>query len=144
MLLTAPFRCSKALQFCVSVETQSRVSCITCGDVDGLADQADAGVVASHHCDGVLLPARQVREITVGVGAVTFSVVAQAAPSIDGIRCGTTGSVPCDPGDTGLAVHSCCEVGGNTRGWWREREVYTSWSIFTLHYCYFYLSKQSE
>lgn len=94
----------------------------TCGGSDGLAGQTDAGVMASHHRNAVVLPTRQVREVTVGVSAVTFSVVAEIAPSEHGIRCGTTCCVPCDHSDTSVAVHSCCEVGGNTRRWWRERE----------------------
>lgn len=94
---------------------------ITCCGIDGLAHQTDAGVMASQHRNGVVLPTRQVTEITVGISAVALSVVAEAAPGIDSIRCGTTRCVPRDHSDTSLAVHSCCEVGGNTRSWWRER-----------------------
>lgn len=79
--------------------------------------------MAGLHCDGVVLPTRQVEEVTVGVGAVALGVVAQIAPSVDGVRRGTECRVPHNPGDTGLAVHLCHEVGGNTWGWWEEREA---------------------
>lgn len=94
----------------------------TCANADGLADQTDAGVVTSQHRYSVDLPTRQAKEITVGVSAVTRSVVAETAPSKDGVRFGTTCRVPRHAGDASLTVHSPCDVGGNTRSWWRQRE----------------------
>lgn len=93
---------------------------VTCGGSDGLADQTDAGAVTGHHCDVVVLATRQVGESTVGVRAVTFGVVAEAAPGVGGVRCGAARRVPRDRGDAGLAVRSRCEEGGNTRSWRRR------------------------
>ncbi len=77
--------------------------------------------MASDHRYIVVLPTRQVREITVGVTVVAFSIVAETALSIHSIRCGTLCCIPCNHSDTGVAVHLGCEVGGNTWSWWRER-----------------------
>lgn len=114
---------------------------ITCANADGLADQTDAGVMSSQHRNVVDLPTRQAKEITVGVSSVTCSVVAETAPSKDGVRFGTTCRVPCNAGDAGLAVHSCCDVGGNTRSWWRQREtgMYVAGCIYTYIHAYIHI-----
>lgn len=133
----------KAVSFnsdsCATVNQLTCFCFITCGGVDGLADQTDAGGTASHHCYGVVLPTLQVKEITVGVSGIAFSVVAQIAPSINSISCGTTCWVPCNHSDSCLAVHLCREVGGNTRSWWRERDgdMWQSHSQFSLVNCKF-------
>lgn len=129
---------------------------ITCSGSEGVADQTDAGVVTSHHCDVVVLTACQVGEITVGVNAVTFSIVAETALSVDCIRCGAACAVPGDHSDTGLAVHSCCDVGGDTWSWWRRQRIkyvagsqcqfsfhsfvyYKWWNITNYIYCVYLL-----
>lgn len=77
--------------------------------------------MAGQHRDVVVLSACQVWEITVGVIAVTLSIVAEASPGVHRVRRGIAGRVPGDHSDASLAVHLCCEVGGNTGCWWRER-----------------------
>lgn len=79
--------------------------------------------MAGQHCDVVILSTRQVWEITVGVIAVTLSVVAEASPGVHRVRRGIAGRVPGDDSDASLAVHLCREVGGNTGCWWRKRHV---------------------
>lgn len=96
-----------------------RLYFITCGGLDSLAGHADTGVMESHYCDVVVLSTGQVKEVTVGVGVVTLSIVAQTAPSIDSVRCGTQRRIPCDCSDAGVAVHPCCDVCGNAWSWWR-------------------------
>lgn len=90
---------------------------ITCGGNNGVADQTDTGVMASDHCDVVVLPARQVREIAVRVGVVTVGVVAKTSASIDGVQRGAESCVPRNHGDVVVTVHSCREVGGDAWGW---------------------------
>lgn len=102
--------------------TQSHTShhiCVlfTCRGSDGLAHQADAGAVASQHGDVVVLPARQVGEVAVGVIAVALGVVAEASPGVHRVSCGAARRVPGDHGDSGLAVDSRGEVSGNARRW---------------------------
>lgn len=74
--------------------------------------------MASQHGNSVVLATCQIRVITVGVGAVTFIIVAEAAPGVHGIGCGPTCRIPCYHGDTRVTVHSCREVRGNTWSWW--------------------------
>lgn len=112
---------SYVVRICTHLHTKSHTtSCFlrTCGGDDGLAHQADAGTVASQHGDVVVLPARQVGEVAVGVVAVALCVVAEASPGVHCVRCGTTRRVPGDHGDSGLAVDSCGEVSGNAGRWW--------------------------
>lgn len=82
--------------------------------------------MTSQHADGVVLATGQVREVAVGVGAVAFIVVAEAAPGVHSVERGTPGRVPCYHGDTRLTVHSCREVGGNTWSWCTEVEYFSS------------------
>lgn len=125
---------------------------ITCCSVDGLAHHTSAGVTTSQDGNGIVLPTRQVTEITVGVSAVALSVVTETAPGIDSIRCGATCRVPCNHSDASLAVHLCCKVGGNTRSLWRERAPFSSvywatitaciaqaWGILSIYFTYFIL-----
>lgn len=80
----------------------------------------------SQHGNGVVLATRQITEITVGVRAVTFIIVAEATPGVHSIGRGTTCRIPCYHGDTRLTVHSCREVGGNTWSWSTEVEYFSS------------------
>lgn len=82
--------------------------------------------MTSQHGNGVVLATCQITEITVGVGAVTFNIVAEATPGIHSIRCSTTCRIPCYHGDTRLTVHSCREVGGNAWSWCAEMEYFNS------------------
>lgn len=93
----------------------------TCRGSDGLAHQADAGAVASQHGDVVVLPARQVEEVAVGVVAVALGVVAEASPGVHRVRRGAARRVPSDHGDFRLAVDSCGEVSGNAGRWRRGK-----------------------
>lgn len=90
----------------------------TCGGNDGLAHQADAGAMASQHGDVVVLPARQVGEVAVGVVAVALGAVAEASPGVHRVGRGALRRVPGDHSDSGLAVDSCGEVSGNAGRWW--------------------------
>lgn len=94
--------------------------------MDGLTHQTDTGVVTSQHGNGVVLATCQITEITVGVGAVTFIIVAKATPGVHSIGCGTTCRIPCYHSDTRLTVHLGREVGGNTWSWCTEMESFSS------------------
>lgn len=61
--------------------------------------------MASHHCDVVVLPTLQVKEVTVGACALTFAVVAEAASGVDGVRRGTESLIPRHGGDAAVTVH---------------------------------------
>lgn len=78
--------------------------------------------MASQHGDVVVLPARQVGEVAVGVVAVALGVVAEASPGVHCVRRGAARRVPSDHGDFGLAVDSCGEVSGNAGRWWRGKQ----------------------
>lgn len=114
----------------------------TCGGDDGLAHQADAGAVASQHGDVVVLPARQVGKVAVGVVAVALGVVAQASPGVHRVRCGAARRVPGDHGDPGLAVHSCGEVSGNAGRWRGGKWRWHNFLVWPSCHCIVSSSKQ--
>lgn len=78
--------------------------------------------MASQHGDVVVLPARQVGEVAVGVVAVALGVVAQASPGVHRVRGGASRRVPGDHRDAGLAVNACGEVSGNAGRWQRGEQ----------------------
>lgn len=82
--------------------------------------------MTSQHSNGVVLATCQIKEITVGVGAVAFIIVTEATPGVHSIGCGPTRPIPCYYSNARLTVHSCREVAGNTWSWWTEVEYSSS------------------